>query len=302
MNPWKNSAFALVILTSSGMATAADSSPTLDKVRETKTITIGHREASIPFSYYNDKQQVVGYANDICLHVVEDIKTRLQLPDLKIAYTPVTSSNRIPLLANGTIDLECGSTANLPERWEQAAFSNTYFLTGTRYLAKKSSNVASIADLKGKAVVSTAGTANLKYLHETNQRLNLGIKTLAASDHAEGFLMVETGRATAFVLDDVLLASMIASAKEPGAYMISKEEFAPALPYAVMIRKGDPVFKKLVDDSTSTLYKSPQMQVLYDKWFTKPISPNSINLNFPITPAMKRAFAAPTDTHDLGKY
>lgn len=280
----------------------AQTGGTLEKIRETKVVTIGHREASIPFSYYNDKQQVVGYANEICLRVVDAIKANLKMPDLKVAYGPVTSSNRIPLLANGTVDMECGSTANLPERWTQAAFSNTYFLTGTRYLAKKSSGAKTIADLKGATVASTAGTANLTYLQEANKKLNLGMRVIAANDHAEGFMMVETGRAKAFVLDDVLLASLIAASKEPAAYFVSDEEFAPALPYSIMVRKDDAAFKKVVDDATAQLYKSPEMKVLYDKWFTKPIPSNGINLNLPVSPAMLKAFASPTDTYDLTKY
>lgn len=283
-------------------ATASDLGGTLQKVLDTKTITIGHREASIPFSYYNDKQQVVGYANEICLRVVDEIKARLKLADLKVAYSPVTSSNRIPLLVNGTVDMECGSTANLPERWTQAAFSNTYFLTGTRFVAKKGGRVKTIADLKGATVVSTGGTVNLKYLQEANQRMRLGMKVVSSNDHAEGFMMVETGRAAAFVLDDVLLASLVASAKAPQDYFISDEELAPALPYAIMVRKDDPVFKKLVDDATAKLYKSEEMKALYAKWFTQPIPSNGINLRFPMTPALTKALASPTDSADLGKY
>lgn len=285
-----------------GTAFADDVGQTLQKIKETRTVTIGHREASIPFSYYNEKQQVVGYANDICLHVVEAIKTALNSQDIKVAYNPVTSSSRIPLLANGTIDMECGSTANLPERWSQVLFSNTYFLTGTRFLSKKSSNIKTVTDLKGQTVASTSGTVNLKYLHDVNRKLNLGMKVIAASDHAEGFLLVQTGRAAAFVLDDVLLASLIAGSKDPNAYILSDEELAPALPYAIMVRRDDPQFKKLVDNATARLYKSQEMKALYDKWFTAPIPPHNINLKLPISSALTKAFANPTDSHDLSKY
>lgn len=289
------------LLIGSGIA-CAQPGGTLEKIKKTHAVTIGHRESSVPFSYYDRDQQVIGYANDICLHVVEAIRQRLSMPDIKIVYAPVTSSNRIPLLANGTIDLECGSTANLPDRWRQVAFSNTYFLTGTKFLAKKSSHLDTIASLKGSTVASTAGTENLKYLHQANQKLGLDLNIIAANDHAEGFLMVETGRAAAFVLDDVLLASLIASSKDPDGYMISEEEFAPAVPYGVMVRRNDPEFKKLVDDATAQLYRSPAMKALYDKWFTSPIPPRDINLRLPMSKALARALAAPTDTSDLAHY
>jgi len=294
--------FAFGTLLAGSSIACAQSGGTLEKIQKAQAITIGHRESSVPFSYYDRDQQVIGYANEICLHVVDAVRQHLSMPGIKVVYAPVTSSNRIPLLANGTIDLECGSTANLPDRWRQISFSNTYFLTGTKFLAKKSSHLDTIASLKGATVASTAGTENLKYLHQANQKLGLGLNIIAANDHAEGFLMVETGRAAAFVLDDVLLASLIASSKNPDEYMISDEEFAPALPYGIMVRRNDPAFKKLVDEATAQLYRSPAMAALYDKWFTLPIPPRGINLRLPMSKALAKALAAPTDTSDLAQY
>lgn len=280
----------------------AQDSGTIRKLRETHTITLASREVAIPINYLDANQQPVGYGIDICLYVVDYLKKSLKLPDLKVAYSPVNSTNRMPLLANGTTDIQCASDGNLQERWKQVSFSNTYFLSGMKYLAKKSAHLATIEDLKGKTVVSTAGTLNLKLLYDFNDKHKLGMKILSSTDHAEGFLMVETGRADAFALDDVLLASLIASSKDPAAYALSKADFGPPLPYGPMIRKDDPEFKKLVDAATAQLYASPQMKQLYDKWFTRPIPPKGVNMNLPMSDTLAKALARPTDAFDLGKY
>src|SRR6476619_6019864 len=185
-------ALAAVALAAGVLAAAGASAQegTLDKIKKTGTITIGHRDASIPFSYYDDKQQVVGYAMEICMKAVDAVKAELKMPNLKVVMNPVTSATRIPLIANGTIDLECGSTTNNLDRQKQVAFTNTYFVTANRYVAKKSSNIKTLADLKGKTVVSTSGTTNIKWLTEENGKQNLGMNILTAKDHAEAFLMV----------------------------------------------------------------------------------------------------------------
>ena len=195
---------------------AAQDSGTLKKIKDTGTITLGHRDTSIPFSYYDDKQQVVGYAMDICMRIVDAVKAELKLQKLDVKLNPVTSATRIPLMANGTIDLECGSTTNNLERQKQVAFTITHFVTANRYVAKKASNINKLADLKGKTVVSTAGTTNIKWLTEENQKQNLGMNIVAGKDHAESFLMVDTGRAAAFFMDDILLYSLVANARKPG--------------------------------------------------------------------------------------
>ena len=275
---------------------------TLKKVKETGAITIGYRDSSIPFSYLDDNQKPIGFAIDICRNVVDAVKKELKLDQLKVEFSPVTSSTRIPLLANGTIDLECGSTTNNPERLKQVAFTNTHFLTATRFVSKKASNLNSIDDLKGKTVVSSAGTTNIKQLTEANAARNLGINIIPAKEHAESFLMVETDRAVAVVLDDILLASFVAGSKDPGAYVMSKDAFSKPEPYGIMLRKDDPAFKKVVDAATAALYKSADGQKLYDKWFMQTIPPKGLNLNTPIGAELKQAFANPTDSPDPDSY
>ena len=285
-----------------GSVMAQDLTGTLKKIKETGSITIGTRDASIPFSYNDDKQQVVGYAFDICLFVVEEIKRELKLPKLEVKQNPVTSATRIPLIANGTVDLECGSTTNNAERRKQVDFGPTYYLTASRYVSKTASGIKDIKGLKGKTVVSTAGTTNLKLLIEANKEQNLDMNILTAKDHSEGFLMVETGRAAAFVMDDILLAGLVANSKAPKDYVISSDAFSKPEPYGFMMRRDDPQFKKVVDAAAAKLYKSAEMQTLYSKWFEKPIPPKGVNLNQPMTAELKKALANPTNNPDPASY
>lgn len=294
-------AFALPAVAQSA-AQAQELTGTLKKIKETGSITLGVRDSSVPFSYLDDKQQPVGYAIDICLKVVESVKKELALPALKVNMNPVTSATRIPLMANGTIDLECGSTTNNADRQKQVAFTNTYFLTASKFVSKTASKLGSIDDLKGKTVVSTSGTTNIRQLNDANVARKLGINILTAKDHAEAFLLVETDRAVAFVMDDVLLASLVASSKEPGAYIISTDAFSMPEPYSIMLRRDDAPFKKLVDGATATLYGSPEGVALYEKWFTKPIPPRNLNLNLPMAPVLSRAFKVPSDNADPAHY
>ena len=278
---------ALAAVLSAGQANAEELTGTLKKIKETGTITIGYRDSSIPFSYLDDNQKPIGFAIDICLGIVEAVKNELKLDKLAVEFNPVTSSTRIPLLANGTIDLECGSTTNNADRLKQVAFTNTHFLTATRFVSKKSSKLNSIDDLKGKSVVSTSGTTNIKQLTEANAARNLGLNIIPAKEHAESFLMVETDRAVAAVLDDILLASFVAGSKDPDAYVISTDAFSKPEPYGVMLRKDDPAFKKVADAATAALYQSADGQKLYDKWFMQKIPPKGLNLNTPIGPELK---------------
>ena len=279
----------------------AQDSPTLKKIKDSGTITIGHRDSSMPFSYYDDQQKVVGYALDICMKVVDAIKADLKMPNLQVKLNPVTSATRIPLIANGTIDLECGSTTNNLDRQKQVGFTNTYFVTANRYVAKKASNIKSIADLKGKTIVSTSGTTNLKWVTEENAAKNMGMSILTAKDHAEAFLMVETGRAVAFFMDDILLYSLVASSKSPADYAVGSEAYTVE-PYGAMMPKDDPGFRKVVDDATAKLYKSGEMAALYDKWFLKPIPPKGIALNVPMSAELKKTLANPTSNGDPAAY
>src|SRR5438045_822844 len=283
-------------------ANAQELTGTLKNIKETGAITLGHRDSSIPFSYLDDNQKPIGFAMDICYKIVDAVKKELKLDKLEVKLNPVTSATRIPLMANGTIDLECGSTTNNAERQKQVAFTNTHYLTASRYVFKKSSGLKSIDDLKGKSVVSTAGTTNIKQLTEANVARGLGANIIPAKDHAESFLMVETDRAVAFVMDDILLASLVAGSKSPDDYVISKDAFSKPEPYGIMLRKDDPAFKKVVDAATAALYTSGDGKTLYDKWFMQKIPPKGLNLNAPISPELTRAFAKPSDSPDPDSY
>jgi glutamate/aspartate transport system substrate-binding protein len=294
--------FAFAAALCAAGARAEELTGTLRKVQETGAITLGYRDTSIPFSYLDADQKPVGFAMDICAKVVEAVKNELKLDKIEVRLTSVSSSTRIPLLANGTIDLECGSTTNNTDRQRQVAFSNTHFLTASRFVSKKSSRINSIDELKGKTVVSTSGTTNIKQLTEANAARNLGVNIIAANDHAEAFLMVETGRAVAFVMDDILLAAMVAGSKQPDSYVISTDAFSKAEPCGIMLRRDDPAFKKVVDAATAALFQSPEGQKIYDKWFMQQIPPKGINLNAPISPALKAEFARPSDSPEPDSY
>ena len=282
-----------------GQALAQDG--TLKKIRDAGAITIGHRDASVPFSYYDDKQQPIGYAMDLCHGVVDAIKKEQKLPNLKVNYQLVTSANRIPLMANGTIDLECGSTTNNLARQEQVWFTITHFVTANRWVAKKSAKINSLNVLKGKTIVSTAGTTNIKQITEINAAQNLGMNIISANGHPEAFQMVETGRAVAFVMDDILLASLAASSRSPNDYAISSTALSVE-PYGIMVRKDDKEFKAAVDKAMTDIYKSGRINAIYSKWFEKPIPPKGINLNLPMGAAFKKVVANPTSSGDPKDY
>jgi glutamate/aspartate transport system substrate-binding protein len=292
---------ALAALACALFAAPAVAQGTLEKIKQTGTITIGHRDASIPFSYYDDQQKPVGYAVDICKHIVTAVKNELKLGAIQVNYQLVTSANRIPLMANGTIDLECGSTTNNIERQKQVWFTNTHFVTANRWVAKKSAKLNTLADLKGKTIVSTAGTTNIKQMTELNTQKSLGMNIISANGHPEAFQMVETGRAAAFAMDDILLYSLTAQARNPADYAISKEATSVE-PYGIMIRKDDVAFKKVVDAATAELYTSGGIKPIYERWFLKPVPPKNINLNVPMGEALKKAFAKPTSSGDPADY
>jgi glutamate/aspartate transport system substrate-binding protein len=282
-------------------AQAQDATGTLAKLRKTGTITLGVRDGSVPFSYLDDKQQYIGYSVDLCMKVVDALRREPGLAKLKVAMNPVTSANRIPLMANGTIDLECGSTTNNLERQQQVAFAPTMFVIGSRLLTKKSSHIRTLADMKGKTLVATAGTSTLKQMTMLNKEQDLGMTILVGKDHPESFLMLETGRAVAEANDDILLASQVASSKDPAQFEISKVPMSVE-PYGIMLRKGDPAFKKVVDAAIVNVYKSGEITRIYNKWFMAPIPPKNINMNFPMPPQLKAVFAHPTDSGDPSAY
>ena len=274
---------------------------TLKKIKDSGSITIGHRDASVPLSYYDDKQQPIGYAMDLCMKIVDAVKAELKMPAIKVNYQLVTSANRIPLMANGTIDLECGSTTNNIPRQEQVWFTMTHFVTANRWVAKKSSGIKSLNDLKGKTIVSTAGTTNIKQITEINAAQNLGMNIISANGHPEAFQMVETGRAVAFVMDDIILAGLAALARTPTDYAISDVGLSVE-PYGIMLRKDDKAFKAVADKAMTDVYKSGQINAIWTKWFEKPIPPKGINMHLPMTAAFKKVVAKPTDSGDPKAY
>ncbi len=298
---FKHFVIGLAVLALPGLAHADDLTGTLKKIKETGAITIGYRETSVPFSYLDAENKPVGFAMEICAGIVDAVKKELNDDKIQTKYISVTSSTRIPLISNGTVDLECGSTTNNADRAKQVAFTNAHFLSESKYVTKKASNIKSIADLKGKTVISTAGTTNIKQANERNTAENLGMTILIAKDHAEAFLAVETDRAVAFIMDDILLASFVANSKDPSLYVISTDAFSKAEPYGIMLPKDDPAFKKVVDGATAAVFKS-QGPALYAKWFEKPIPPKNINLNLPLSPALKKQFESPIDSPDPAAY
>jgi glutamate/aspartate transport system substrate-binding protein len=283
------------------VATSAAQEGTLKKIKDSGSITIGHRDASVPFSYIDDKQQAVGYSLDLCSKIIGAIKRELKMSVIETKYQLITSANRIPLMANGTIDLECGSTTNNLSRQEQVWFSNTTYVTANRFVTRKDSKIGKLADLKGKTIVSTAGTTNIKQITEINAAQNLGMNILSANGHPEAFRMVETGRAVAFVMDDILLYGLVAQSPSPKDYVISSEAFSIE-PYGLMVRKGDTPFKKVVDDALVQIFQSGEINAIYDKWFNKPIPPRGVNLALPMGPQLKKVIAKPTSSGDPNDY
>ena len=278
-------------------ASAQELTGTLQKIKDVGGITLGHRESSVPFSSYDDNQRVIGYAMDLCYRIVDAVKSNLKMDKLEVKLNPVTSATRIPLIANGTVDLECGSTTNNLAREKQVSFTITHFVTANRFVSKKSSNFKTVDDLKGKTIVSTSGTTNIKQINEIGAQRHLDLDIIAAKDHAEAFLMVETDRAAAFVMDDILLYSLVATSKSPDDYVISADALSVE-PYGIMLRRDDPAFKKVVDDEMRATYKSGAINAIYEKWFLKPIPPKGVNLNVAMSAAFKKVVANPTDTGD----
>ena len=272
----------------------AQTPATLDKVKQSGAITLAYRESSIPFSYLDDKAQPVGFGHEICLKIVDEVKKATGRADLKVNLQAVTSANRIPLLQNGTINIECGSTTNNSTRGKQVQFAINYFYTGTKFLVKTGTTVKAIDDLKGKTIVSTTGTTNYQILRNLNEEKKLGMDLLAAKDHAESALMVESGRAIAFGMDDILLYALRASSQNPTSLAVVGDAIQVE-PYAIMLRLDDPAFKKLVDGTLAGLIKSGEFGKLYTKWFQSPIPPKGINLNAPMSPELIENMKALSD-------
>ncbi|MDE2369451.1 MAG: amino acid ABC transporter substrate-binding protein [Burkholderiales bacterium] len=273
---------------------AAQAASTLDKAKASGVITLAYRESSIPFSYLDDKAKPVGFGVDICDRVVDEVRRVTGRADLKVERQAVTSANRIPLLVNGTIDLECGSTTNNSERAKQVAFAINYFYTGTRFLVRSDSGIKGLADLAHKTVVSTTGTTNYKIVRSLIAERNLPIELIGAKDHDESALLVESGRAAAFAMDDILLYGLRASARNPASLAVVGDAIQVE-PYAIMVRRDDPAFKQLVDGVLAGMMKSGEFERLYQKWFMSPIPPRGINLNAPMSKELSDNLKALSD-------
>ncbi|EHM38340.1 glutamate-aspartate periplasmic-binding protein [Hafnia alvei ATCC 51873] len=269
-------------------------SDTLQKIKNNGVIVVGHRESSVPFSYYDNAQKVVGYSQDYSNQIVDAVKKQLNMPNLQVKMLPITSQNRIPLLQNGTFDFECGSTTNNAERQQQAGFSNTIFVVGTRLLVKKGGDIKDFKDLAGKPVVVTSGTTSEILLNKLNEKDNMKMRIISAKDHGDSFRTLESGRAVAFMMDDALLAGERAKAKKPDQWEIVGTPQSHEA-YGCMLRKNDPAFKKLMDETIAKAQTSGEAAKWYERWFNQPIPPKNMNMNFALSDDMKALFKAPND-------
>ncbi|VXC25943.1 Glutamate/aspartate import solute-binding protein [Burkholderia sp. 8Y] len=269
-------------------------SATLRKIAENGAIVLGTRESSVPFSYMV-RQQPTGYSYAIALKVVDEVKRRLYMPNLAVKNVAVTSANRISYVVNNQVDLECGSTAHIAERDPLVAFSNSIFRYGIHMAVKRKSGIRDYADLAGKTVATTAGTSDERILRQMTMDRKLNMRIISARDHAEGFAALKNDRAVAFVMDDPLLYGQIAEqGAARGEYMVTGSSLANET-YGCMMRRGDPVFKRMVDDVIANMQRSGEATKLYEAWFMQPIPPDGINLQFPMSPEMKALFAHPND-------
>ena len=294
MNRFTLLAAAVMAAVSTGVF-AQDAQTALGKIQASNTIAIGHRETSVPFSYVDANNEVIGFSQDICNKIIDAVKVKIKKPDLKVRFIPVTSQNRIALVQNGTVDLECGVTTNLKARQDQVAFSDTFFVATTRLLTRKDSGIKDFPDLAGKTVVTNQGTTSERILRKMNEEKKMNMQIISAKDYGEGRLTLETGRAVAYMMDDVLLAGTRSLTANPSDYvLVGTPQSSEA--YGFMLRKDDPEFKKLVDDTMSEIMKGPEIKAMYAKWFMKPVPPKNINFDFPMSDALQKLYANPNDT------
>jgi ABC-type amino acid transport substrate-binding protein len=265
----------------------------LEKIRASKAIIVAHRDASLPFSYL-DEGKPIGYSIDLCLKVVDAIKRELKLPALEVKWLPVTSATRIPAIAQGKASLECGSTTNNAERRKQVDYSIAHFISASRFLVKSGSGIGNVQDLAGKTVVSTRGTTNLKIVHRINDEHGLKMIVLDANDHAEAFALVASGKAHAFAMDDVLLYGLRANSASAKDFDVVGKPMTIE-PYAVMLPKNEPEFKRVVDQEVRRIIVSGEINGIYRKWFERPIPPKGVNLDLPMPYMLRESFKYPSD-------
>ena len=270
------------MLVSSGMVVA----DTLQKIASSGRITLGYRESSVPFSYLAGPRQPIGFGVDIYTHLIPALKRATGRSDLEVNWQALTSQNRIPLIANGTVDLECGSTSNTAARAKTVAFAINYFYTGPKLLVKQTSGVKDFEDLAGKTVAVTTGTTTMKLLRKMDLERSMNMQLLPGKDHADSFLLVDAGRAVAFAMDDILLYGQILNAKQPAQWQVVGTP-PQVEPYACMLRKDDPAFKRVVDNVIADLMRSGEFERIYAKWFLSPIPPRGRSLNLPMNEALR---------------
>jgi glutamate/aspartate transport system substrate-binding protein len=285
---------AAVAVSALAVAGTAHAEDTLKKIKDSGTITEGVRESSGALAFTLGDGKYTGFHYDVCAHIIADIQKQLGMSKIDVKYQPVTSQNRIPLVQNGTVDLECGSTTNNAARQKDVAFAPALYIEEVRIAVKKSSGIKGIADLNGKTVATTTGTTSVQLLRKNKRAAGMDFKELNGKDHSDSFLLLESGRADAFVMDGQILAGLISKAKNPGDFAIVGEPLSVE-PIAIMYRKDDPAFKKAVDDSVRAMAKSGEVAKLYDKWFMQPIPPGNTKVNLPASDATKAAWANPTD-------
>jgi len=291
----KRTLYSLVFLTTlAASAQAQTTGGTLAKIKDVGEIRLGHRDVSVPFSYLDDNQKPVGFAMDLCARIVDAVKDELKLPALQTRLQPIQLSTQIPLIENGTIDIVCGPATNTLERQKVVAFSNTIFVSSIRAVVRKDAPIKTFEDLKDKPVALTAGSTSIALLLARSQEKKFEVKQVLSPDHAASFLALTTGRSDAFVMDDILLAGLIAGSQTPDNWRIIDDSLRTE-PYGLIIRKGDPEFKALVDKTLGAMMKNGQFAELYAKWFTKPVPPKNVNLNFPMPTPLKDAVANPND-------
>lgn len=288
------SVLSISLLSSFVVCVGSANADTLKKITDSGAITLAYRESSIPFSYLAGPGQPIGFGVEIANKVVDAIRKKSGKQDIKIIYQAVTSQNRIPLVANGTVDLECGSTTNNATRAKEVSFAVNYFYAESRLLTKKSDHIKHLGDLAGKAIATTTGTTTFGQLRKISLEKNLNLSVVPAKDHADGFLLLESGRAQAFAMDDILLAGLMMNAKNPELYEIVGEPLQTEA-YACMLRKDDPAFKKLVDETLSAMMKSGEFEKLYKKWFLSPIPPRTKALGLPVSQRLRENLKSPTD-------
>lgn len=286
-----------VALLASQMLGIAHAQPkdTLQKIKETGVIQLGGRDASFPFSYkISAEANPIGFSADLCMKVVEAVKAKLGMPNLKVQYTMVTPANRVPLVQNGTVDLECSTTTNTTVRGQQVDFAPTHFVGSVAAAVKKTSGINSMAQLDGKTVATVTGSTSIQLLRAYRRNERVDIAEVSGKDISDAFLMLSTDRAVAMIVEDVQLAGLIAQARTPNDYKILDERLRDE-PYGFMYRKDDPQFKAIVDETLMAVMKSGEINELYAKWFTRPVPPANVNLNFPMSAAVREAYKNPNN-------